>query len=213
MPGFSTADVVSDVSGRGVGMDVVRSNIQEIGGRVDVSSTPGEGSVFQITLPLTLAILDGQLVRVGTQVYVVPLLSIVETVQVDRDRLNMITGQSPVYRLRGEAVPVLSINRVLHVNEQPEGAAVGAVAAGGERERLLVIVEAGREVVGLAVDELLEQHQVVIKSLENNFTPVPGTLGATILGDGTVSLIVDISGLVRLSAGRTDAGLSTPVAA
>ncbi len=213
MPGFSTADVVSDVSGRGVGMDVVRSNIQEIGGRVDVSSTPGEGSVFQITLPLTLAILDGQLVRVGTQVYVVPLLSIVETVQVDRDRLNMITGQSPVYRLRGEAVPVLSINRVLHVNEQPEGAAVGAVAAGGERERLLVIVEAGREVVGLAVDELLEQHQVVIKSLENNFTQVPGTLGATILGDGTVSLIVDISGLVRLSAGRTDAGLSTPVAA
>jgi chemotaxis protein histidine kinase CheA len=108
---------------------------------------------------------------------------------------------------------VLSINRVLHVNEQPEGAAVGAVAAGGERERLLVIVEAGREVVGLAVDELLEQHQVVIKSLENNFTQVPGTLGATILGDGTVSLIVDISGLVRLSAGRTDAGLSTPVAA
>ena len=213
MPGFSTADVVSDVSGRGVGMDVVRSNIQEIGGRVDVTSTPGEGSVFQITLPLTLAILDGQLVRVGTQVYVVPLLSIVETVQVDRERLNLITGQSPVYRLRGEAVPVLSINRVLHVNEQPAGAAVGAVVAGVERERLLVIVEAGREVVGLAVDELLEQHQVVIKSLENNFTQVPGTLGATILGDGTVSLIVDISGLVRLSAGRTDTSLSTPVAA
>ena len=207
MPGFSTADVVSDVSGRGVGMDVVRSNIQEIGGRVDVSSTPGEGSVFQITLPLTLAILDGQLVRVGTQVYVVPLLSIVETVQVDRERLNMITGQSPVYRLRGEAVPVISINRVLRVREEPREGAVS------ERERLLVIVETGRDIVGLAVDELLEQHQVVIKSLENNFTQVPGTLGATILGDGTVSLIVDIAGLVRLSGVRTDIGTATSAAA
>ncbi len=207
MPGFSTADVVSDVSGRGVGMDVVRSNIQEIGGRVDVSSTPGEGSVFQITLPLTLAILDGQLVRVGAQVYVVPLLSIIETVQVDRDRLNMITGQSPVYRLRGEAVPVVSINRVLRVREYHQD------GASSDRERLLVIVETGRNVVGLAVDELLEQHQVVIKSLENNFTQVPGTLGATILGDGTVSLIVDIAGLVRLSGVRTDTGPATSAAA
>ena len=207
MPGFSTADVVSDVSGRGVGMDVVRSNIQEIGGRVDVSSTPGEGSVFQITLPLTLAILDGQLVRVGKQVYVVPLLSIIETVQVDRERLNVITGQSPVYRLRGEAVPVISINRVLRVKED------AGDFAGSDRERLLVIVEAGRNVVGLAVDELLEQHQVVIKSLENNFTQVPGTLGATILGDGTVSLIVDIAGLVRLSGVRTDTGVAASAAA
>ena len=207
MPGFSTADVVSDVSGRGVGMDVVRSNIQEIGGRVDVSSTPGEGSVFQITLPLTLAILDGQLVRVGAQVYVVPLLSIIETVQVDRERLNMITGQSPVYRLRGEAVPVVSINRVLRVREDPRD------GGASDRERLLVIVETGRDVVGLAVDELLEQHQVVIKSLENNFTQVPGTLGATILGDGTVSLIVDIAGLVRLSGVRTDIGSATSAAA
>ncbi len=207
MPGFSTADVVSDVSGRGVGMDVVRSNIQEIGGRVDVTSTPGEGSVFQITLPLTLAILDGQLVRVGSQVYVVPLLSIIETVLVDRERLNLITGQSPVYRLRGEAVPVLSISRVLRVREDViEGAAA-------ERERLLVIVESGRDIVGLAVDELLEQHQVVIKSLENNFTQVPGTLGATILGDGTVSLIVDIAGLVRLSGLRTDLGSAASAAA
>ena len=207
MPGFSTADVVSDVSGRGVGMDVVRSNIQEIGGRVDVSSTPGEGSVFQITLPLTLAILDGQLVRVGKQVYVVPLLSIIETVQVDRERLNVITGQSPVYRLRGEAVPVISINRVLRVKDD------AGELSGSDRERLLVIVEAGRNVVGLAVDELLEQHQVVIKSLENNFTQVPGTLGATILGDGTVSLIVDIAGLVRLSGVRTDTGVATSAAA
>ena len=158
-------------------------------------------------VPLTLAILDGQLVRVGTQVYVVPLLSIVETVQVDRERLNMITGQSPVYRLRGEAVPVVSINRVLRVREEPREGAVS------ERERLLVIVETGRDIVGLAVDELLEQHQVVIKSLENNFTQVPGTLGATILGDGTVSLIVDIAGLVRLSGVRTDIGTATSAAA
>jgi two-component system chemotaxis sensor kinase CheA len=208
MPGFSTAEVVSDVSGRGVGMDVVRSNIHEIGGRVEVSSTPGEGSVFQITLPLTLAILDGQLVRVGTQVYVVPLLSIVETVQVDRERLNQIAGHSTVYRLRGEAVPVIDLRRILRVS--------GSTGSGGEdnaRERLLVIVESGRSVVGLAVDELLEQHQVVIKSLENNFVQVPGSLGATILGDGTVSLIVDIPGLVRLAGLRGDVPGLAPAAA
>lgn len=208
MPGFSTAEVVSDVSGRGVGMDVVRSNIHEIGGRVEVSSTPGEGSVFQITLPLTLAILDGQLVRVGTQVYVVPLLSIVETVQVDRERLNQIAGHSTVYRLRGEAVPVIDLRRILRVR-----APLAAGGADNVRERLLVIVESGRSVVGLAVDELLEQHQVVIKSLENNFVQVPGTLGATILGDGTVSLIVDIPGMVRLSGIRGDVPGLTPAAA
>jgi two-component system chemotaxis sensor kinase CheA len=205
MPGFSTADVVSDVSGRGVGMDVVRSNITEIGGRVDVSSTPGEGSVFQITLPLTLAILDGQLVRVGVQTYVIPLLSIIETVQVDPARLNVITGQSTVYRLRGEAIPVVNIHRVLKVS--------GDAQSGTERERLLVIVESGRSVIGLAVDELLEQHQVVIKSLESNFRQVPGTLGATILGDGTVSLIIDIAGLVRLSGTQDGSGAVAPVAA
>jgi len=196
--GFSTADIVSDVSGRGVGMDVVRSNIQEIGGRVEVFSTPGEGSTFAITLPLTLAILDGQLVRVGKQVYVVPLLSIVETVQVQKDRLNVITGKSTLYRLRGEAIPVIDLSRVLRVKSDPEPSEEAL------KEKLLVIVEAGRRVVGLAVDELLEQHQVVIKSLETNYTQVDGALGATILGDGTVSLIVDIPGLVRLSGMRDE---------
>ena len=206
LPGFSTADTVSDVSGRGVGMDVVRSNISEIGGRVEVFSTAGKGSTFAITLPLTLAILDGQLVRVGTQVYVVPLLSIVETVQVQQDRLNVITGQSTLYRLRGEAIPVVDLSRVLRVSGDPEASEEAL------KEKLLVIVESGRRVVGLAVDELLEQHQVVIKSLESNYAQVGGTLGATILGDGTVSLIVDIPGLVRLSGMRDEMNMHTRAA-
>ncbi len=197
MPGFSTADVVSDVSGRGVGMDVVRSNIEEIGGRVEVHSQRGVGSTFSITLPLTLAIMDGQLVRVQGETYIIPLLAIIETVQIEPQRLNVIAGESTVYRLRGNAIPVISMGEVLRVEAR-------AGRGQGIDERLLVIVESGREVVGVAVDELMEQQQVVIKSLESNFVQVDGLLGATILGDGKVALIVDIAGLLRLSRGRDE---------
>ncbi len=185
--GFSTAEVVTDVSGRGVGMDVVRNNIEEIGGRVDVHSEAGKGSTFQITLPLTLAILDGQLIQVGGEVYVIPLLSIVETVQVNMDRINVISGSGIIYRLRGEAIPVVDMRKLYNIT--------GADALDSYEGKQLVIVESERRSIGLVVDGLLDQHQVVIKSLETNFIKVPGILGATILGDGTVSLIIDVTTL------------------
>lgn len=189
-PGFSTADVVTDVSGRGVGMDVVRRNIEDIGGRVEVYSVKDKGSTFQITLPLTLAILDGQLIKVANNVYVLPLLSIVETVQVIEEKINVISGREIVYRLRGEAVPVVDMRRVCRVD--------GNDALDSFANKQLIIVEAERKHIGLVVDELLDQHQVVIKSLETNFVKVPGMLGATILGDGTVSLILDVTTLAEL---------------
>lgn len=186
-PGFSTVDTVTDVSGRGVGMDVVRSNIEEIGGRVEVYTERDKGSTFQITLPLTLAILDGQLIRVGNEVYVLPLLSIVETVQVKLDRLNILSGKEVVYRLRGEAIPVVDMRRLYKIP--------GSEPLTSFADKQLIIVESERKSIGLVVDEMLDQHQVVIKSLENNFVKVPGMLGATILGDGTVSLILDVTTL------------------
>ncbi len=197
LPGFSTADVITDVSGRGVGMDVVRRNIEEIGGRVEVFSESGKGSSFMITLPLTLAILDGQLVRVANEIYVLPLLSIVETVQVQEDRINVISGGEVVYRLRGKAVPVIDMRNVcrIHGNEPLES----------YKNKQIIIVESDRKPVGLVVDELLDQHQVVIKSLETNFVKVPGMLGATILGDGTVSLILDVTTLSDVLFGNKKA--------
>lgn len=183
-PGFSTADEVTDVSGRGVGMDVVRSNIEEIGGRVDVYSENGNGTTFQISLPLTLAILDGQLIRVAGETYVLPLLSIVETVQVRPDRINVLSGREVIYRLRGKAIPVIDMRSVCRIP--------GSEPLKNYENKQLIIVEADRKTVGLVVDELLDQHQVVIKSLETNFVRIPGMLGATILGDGTVSLILDV---------------------
>lgn len=193
-PGFSTVETVSDVSGRGVGMDVVRENIKDIGGRVDVISTRGAGSTFQITLPLTLAILDGQMVRVGSEVYVVPLLSIRETVQVEPAKLNVVAGGAPLYRLRGEAIPMIDMRSVCRVP--------GREPLLDYDGKLLMFVEVGRRSIGLLVDELLEQSQVVVKSLEANFAKIEGILGATILGDGTVAMIVDIPGILRLSLNR-----------
>lgn len=184
-PGFSTADVVSDVSGRGVGMDVVRRNIAELNGSIEVRSTPGEGSLFSIRLPLTLAILDGQLVRVGDEVYIFPLVSIVESIQLEKSMLNNITGNQYVMQLRHDYIPIVCLQDVFNIDlEQKdlEGA-------------MLVVVEGENEKIGIVVDELLGQQQVVIKSLEENYQKVDSISGATILGDGTVALIVDISGL------------------
>ncbi|HEY9199533.1 MAG TPA: chemotaxis protein CheA [Gammaproteobacteria bacterium] len=198
-PGFSTAEVVSDVSGRGVGMDVVRRNIHELGGSVEVRSETGRGAVFTIRLPLTLAILDGQLVRVGAQVYIVPLVSIVESLQIDSAALGSIAGNAQVYRLREQYLPIIDVRTVFNVDATQSGA---ATVAGG----LLMVVEAGGSRVGLVVDDLLNQQQVVIKSLESNFKRIEGLAGATILGDGTVALILDVSGLIDVARRHPQAG-------
>ena len=185
-PGFSTADVVSDVSGRGVGMDVVRRNVAELGGHIQVLSEPGRGTTVRIRLPLTLAILDGQLVRVGAETYVVPLVSIVETIQVKADRVNSIAGQSELFRLRDDYLPILRLYELFGIEPRTTNLLEG----------LLMIVEADGRRVGIFVDDLLAQQQVVIKILETNFRQVPGLAGATMLGDGRVALIIDVPGLI-----------------
>jgi len=191
-PGFSTAESVSDVSGRGVGMDVVRRNIRDLGGNVEVSSQPGQGSRFTIRLPLTLAILDGQLVRVGDQVYVAPLVSIVESLQVRAERINAVAGRGEVYRLRDEYIPIMDLRRMFGIDTSD------STLSGS----LLVVVEGEGKKLGLVVDDLLGQQQVVIKSLETNFRPVACISGATILGDGTVALILDAGQLVNAACGN-----------
>jgi two-component system chemotaxis sensor kinase CheA len=190
-PGFSTADAVSGVSGRGVGMDVVRRNIKAIGGHIQLTSVEGHGTRFTLRLPLTLAIIDGQLIGVGGYTYVVPLLSILESVQIDPARIGRVEGANQIYRLRDQLVPIVSLSSVLGV-----GAAKGANHSG-----LLVVVEADGDRIGLIVDELLAQQQVVVKSLEKNYQHVEGLAGATILGDGNVALILDVAGIVRLVRG------------
>ncbi|MGE3772345.1 MAG: chemotaxis protein CheA, partial [Gammaproteobacteria bacterium] len=188
-PGFSTAAVVSDVSGRGVGMDVVRRNIKDLGGVVEVESMTGAGSVFRIRLPLTLAILDGQLVRVGSEVYIVSLVSIIESLQVKAEAVSSVAGQTELYRLRDEYLPIVRLYDLFDVEPDSENLGDG----------LLVIVEAEGRKVGLFVDDLLGQQQVVIKSLQTNFRRVDGISGATILGDGKVAMILDTAGLIQLS--------------
>ena len=195
-PGFSTADVVSDVSGRGVGMDVVRRNIRALGGTVDVRTKQGEGSVFTIRLPLTLAILDGQSVVVGEEVYIVPLVAIIESIQVDTSLVNGVTGQAEVYRLRDEYIPIVKLHEIFGIKPLHDSMEDG----------LLVVVEAEGKKVALMVDDLLGQQQVVIKSLETNFKTVEGISGATILGDGTVALILDVTGLIAISKHKLKEG-------
>ncbi len=186
--GFSTAETISDVSGRGVGMDVVRRNIQDLGGVVQIFSNEGQGSRIRIRLPLTLAILDGQLVRVGAETYVISLVAIVETIQARKDRLNEVPGSAELFRLREEYIPVIRLYDLFGV--EPDSRAV--------EDGLLVVVEAEGRRYGVLVDDLLAQQQVVIKSLETNYRSVSGLAGATILGDGTVALIVDVPGLVNV---------------
>ena len=186
-PGLSTAKQISDVSGRGVGMDVVRRNIQDVGGSIQIASRPGKGTRITICLPLTLAILDGQLVSIGQDCYIIPLLSIIESVQIRAGEVNRIPGRGEILRFRGQPLPILRLYEMF-----------GAEGAVTDLEKgLLVVVEADGRQVGLFVDDLQGQQQVSIKSLEKNFRRVAGVAGATILGDGRVGLILDISGLIR----------------
>ncbi len=192
-PGFSTAEKVTDVSGRGVGMDVVRRNIMELGGNVQISSNAEHGSTVRIRLPLTLAILDGQLVRVGREVYVIPLVSIVETIQVRREQINSVAGgRAELLRLREECIPIIRLYQLFEVEADTTELDDG----------LLTIVESDGQRMGIFVDELQAQQQVVIKSLETNFRQLTGISGATMLGDGRVALILDVPGLISLFESR-----------
>ena len=188
-PGFSTAKSVTQISGRGVGMDVVKKTIQSLGGRIQVESEPGKGSCFKVNLPLTLAILDGQLVRVGTEVYIIPIISIVESLQAKTDLINRVSGNMVMYRLREDNVPVLPIYQLFNLD-----------ADNAEIDNsLLVVVESDGQKIGLMVDDLLAQQQVVIKSLKDNYQQVDGISGATILGDGSVAMILDIPGMISMA--------------
>lgn len=188
-PGFSTASEVTDISGRGVGMDVVKRNIQALGGRIQVESTKGQGSTFKVNLPLTLAILDGQLVKVGSETYIIPLISIVESLQIDKELLNRVSGDMVLYRLRDDNVPILPVYQLFNLNSEFTEL----------DNALLVVVEADGQKVGLMVDDLLAQQQVVIKSLKDNYQQVAGVSGATILGDGSVAMILDIPGMIQMA--------------
>jgi len=186
-PGFSTAEAVTDVSGRGVGMDVVKRNIHEMGGHVEIASVQGKGTTIRIVLPLTLAILNGMSVKVGEEVYILPLNYVIESLQpLDKD-VHSITADEHVMHVRGEYLALLELHKLFDV--------AGAVRV--PTQGIAVIVQAEGTRFALLVDQLVGQHQVVVKNLETNYRKVPGISGATILGDGNVALIIDVAAVQR----------------
>jgi len=188
-PGFSTADVVTDVSGRGVGMDVVKRNIAALNGTVEIDSAEGFGMRVAVRLPLTLAIMDGMSVGVGDEVYILPLSSVVESFQVKSDAVSTVGQGSQLVKVRDEYMPVIELEKVFQVPRFDFD----------KNSDIMVVVEADGSRVVLLVDELLGQQQVVVKNLESNYRKVPNVSGATILGDGKVALILDTGALVRRS--------------
>ncbi|QKH40781.1 Chemotaxis protein CheA [Achromobacter denitrificans] len=191
-PGFSTAEKVTDISGRGVGMDVVRRNIQDMGGHVQLSCEPGNGTTTRIVLPLTLAILDGMSVRVGEETFILPLNHVTESLQPTNDQIYSVAGNERVMHVRGEYLPLVEMHRVFSVG----GAQTDPTQA------IAVIMQAEDRRFALLVDHLIGQHQVVVKNLESNYRKVPGISAATILGDGSVALIVDVFALARANRER-----------
>ncbi|WP_423821849.1 chemotaxis protein CheW [Salinisphaera sp. SPP-AMP-43] len=188
-PGFSTADQVSDVSGRGVGMDVVKRNIQQLGGHVDLSSQTGAGTTVRIILPLTLAIMDGMAVRAGSEVFILPLGAILESMQIDDDRVRTVSSGSRVIEVRGDYLPLVELQQAFDIADAKTRLADGIV----------VVVQSESRRFALFVDELIGQQQVVVKNLETHFRKVAGVSAATILGDGSVALILDATALSRMT--------------
>lgn len=187
-PGFSTAEVITDVSGRGVGLDVVRRNIQEMGGQIEIQTQPKVGTSFKILLPLTLAILDGMSVKVGDEVFILPLGSVMESLQPQSEDLHSMAGSERVLQVRGEYLPLVELYQIFDVKN----------AKSEPTQGIVVIIQSGIRRYALLVDQLIGQHQVVVKNLESNYKKVPGVSAATILGDGSVALIVDVSTLQSL---------------
>jgi len=186
--GFSTAGAVTDVSGRGVGMDVVKRNIESIGGRVEIESAAGSGTTVRISLPLTLAIMEGMSVEVGDQTYVIPLTAIVESLEPSRIDLHTVGGNAGLVRVRGDYLPLVALHEAFAIEPRSTD----------PRDGVLVVVDAEGRRAALLVDALIGQQQVVIKSLETNFRKVRGVSAATIMGDGSVALILDVAEIVRM---------------
>ena len=194
-PGFSTAAAVTDVSGRGVGMDVVLKNVQALGGSIKFTSEPGRGSKIVLQLPLTMAIIDGLLLRVGTGTFVVPLRSVVESLRPTREQTSTVFGRARVLHFRDGTIPLVGLSEVLDTEAVETDPTRGIV----------VVVEAGGAKVGVIVDELVADTQVVVKSLEANYRALEGISGATVLGDGTIALILDVGALARrATSGQTE---------
>lgn len=187
--GFSTAAQVTDVSGRGVGMDVVRKNIQAMGGRIEIESMHGVGTTMSIRLPLTLAILDGMSIAVGNEIYIIPLTFIIESMQPRPGEVKTMAGKGRVLPVRGEYLPLIALHEIFNIPPKVTDYDQG----------LVIILEAEGQKIAMFVDDLLGQHQVVVKNLETNYRRVPGISGATIMGDGHVAFILDVAGLVRMS--------------
>ncbi|TAL90679.1 MAG: chemotaxis protein CheA [Candidimonas sp.] len=189
VPGFSTAEQVTDISGRGVGMDVVRRNIQDMGGHIQLSSRPNQGTTTRIILPLTLAILDGMSVRVGDETFILPLGHVMESMQPAAEQIHSISDDEHVLHVRGEYLPLVALHKVFSVeNAQTEIS-----------QSIAVVLQAEGVRFALLVDHLIGQHQVVVKNLESNYRRIPGVSAATILGDGSVALIIDVFALVRVT--------------
>jgi two-component system, chemotaxis family, sensor kinase CheA len=190
MPGFSTAEKVSDISGRGVGMDVVRRNIQDVGGRISLKSERGRGMSIQLALPLTLAVMDGMVIRVGQETYVMPMSTIVECLRPPASDVHNLIGTSGMLRLRGNLVPLVQLCDLLDISSMLTAS----------DERVVIITDAGEGAhFGIVVDELLGHQQVVVKSIEESYGSVPGIAGATILGNGRVAFILDVEKLSDLA--------------
>ena len=185
-PGFSTAQKVSNVSGRGVGLDVVSENVRKLGGSLDIQSKLGEGTVFTINLPMTLAIVDGMIVGAASERYIIPIAFIRECLQVSSVQVQSVVGQGQVLQLRGECIPVVKVRDICDLHSEQASA-----------QPVLVVIEAENRTIALQVDELLGQDQVVFKSLEANYRKVEFMAGASILGDGRVALILDINQIVK----------------
>jgi two-component system chemotaxis sensor kinase CheA len=187
--GLSTAEKVTSVSGRGVGMDVVKKNIEALRGRIDISSTCGKGTTFTIRLPLTLAIIDGQVVRIGENRYIVPITSIVRSLRPTRQQISTVQGRGEVILERGELMPLIRLHKLFDVTPSSED----------PTDALVMIVESDGKKCCLLVDELLAQQQVVIKSLGDTLGRMKGVSGGAIMGNGLVTLILDVPGLVELA--------------
>ncbi len=193
LPGFSTAEKVSDISGRGVGMDVVRRNIQDVGGRISLKSERGRGMTIQLALPLTLAVMDGMVIRVGQETYVMPMSAIVECLRPPASDIHDLIGTPGMLKLRGNLVPLVQLCELLDIGSTPTAS----------DERVVIITDAGEGArFGIVVDELCGHQQVVVKSIEESYGSVPGIAGATILGNGRVAFILDVEKLSDIASNQ-----------